>query len=152
MRQIKGVNRSSMSPPTLASPATGTGLDHRGTLPVLPVTLVVLLGGQGGERERRSARVGPELEIGRIDAALVRPLAQQGSEVAHQAMQGFRGLAPALVAHAFGIEQNDEGKRGRVPELSRAEPPDAEDRQPARRRGLVLVRERQHATRCAGAE
>ena len=44
------------------------------------------------------------------------------------------------------------GKRARVRELSRAEPPDAEDRQSARRRGFILVRERQHAARRACAE
>ena len=113
-------------------------LDHRGAFPVLPVALVVLLRSPGRERERRGARVGPELEVGAIDAALVVALAEQGGEIAHEAVQSLRRLAPPPVPHAFGVEEHEQVELARIGELARAEPAHAEHGQPARRR-LVLV-------------
>ena len=123
-------------------------LDHRGAFPVLPVALVVLLGSRSRERERRGTRVGPELEVGAIDAAFVGALAEQGGEIAHEAVQCLGGFASPPVLHAFGIEQHEQVELARIGELACAEPANAEHGQPARHR-FVLVWRREDAP-CGG--
>ena len=114
-------------------------LDHRGALPVLPVALVVLLGGQRGQRERRAPGVGPQPQVGPIQAALVRAFAEQGAEIAHEAVHVLRRLAPPPVAHTLGVEEHDQGKLARIGELTRPERAQAEHGEPAGGRRLVRV-------------
>ena len=113
-------------------------LDHGGAFPVLPVALVVLLRSPSRERERRGSRIGPELEVGAIDTAFVAALAEQGGEIAHEAVQGLRRLAPPLMPHAFGVEEHEQAELARIGKLARAEPAHAEHGQPARRRCILV--------------
>ena len=123
------------------------GLDHCGAFPILPVTLVILLRSSRRERERCPAHVRPEFEVGLIHAALAGPVSKQGDEVANEAVQGFRGLAPPPVLHPLRVEQHEQAERARIGKLARAEPADTEHCQPAGRCGLIGVAGREGAPR-----
>ena len=127
-------------------------LDHRGALPVLPVAFVVLLGGQRGQCKRRRTRIGPESEVGPIDGTVVAAVAEQGDEIAHEAMQRFARPAPPPVAYALRIVEHDEGEVARIGELARAQGAHPEHGQPARLGGRAGLRRREDAARCQPVE
>ena len=122
-------------------------LDHCGALPVLPVALVVLLRSRDRERQRCRAHVGPELEIGPVDAAIAGPLAEQGGEVANQPVKRIRGLAPPAVLHPLRVEQHEQVELARIGELACAECADAEHGQPAHRCRLIAIHGHEGAAR-----
>ena len=88
-----------------------TRLDHRGALPVLPVALVVLFRSRGGNRERCGAHIGPEIQIGWINAAFADPFRKERGEVANETVQRLHGLAPSPVMQTFRIEEYEQVER-----------------------------------------
>jgi hypothetical protein len=99
----------------------GARLDHGGALPVLPQALVIGLGGEHRQRQRRGGGVGAQPQIGAEDVPLGLALLQEAHEVARQADEDLLQRVGCRTLHALGVVEDDEIDVARVVQLARTQ-------------------------------
>ena len=125
--------------------ADGARLNHGRALPVLTHALVVGLGRDHREGERRRGRIRSQPQVGAEDIPIVGALLQDPQEIARQAHEEILQGAAAAIVDLVAVIEHDEIDVAGVVELAGAELAHGEDDEPGLARGFSGLRQVQVA-------
>ncbi len=120
----------------------GTGLDHRGPLPVLADGFVIGIGARQGDGDMGRGGVGPQAQIDAEDIAVGRALLDDAGDLLGELDVEARGFGYAGGFGRLGIEEDDDVDVGGVVQLARTMLAQRQHDEARALAGLLRIRQR----------